>query len=33
MKGKIIIAIVIVLGVVGGLAGVKFLQIQKLIAA
>jgi membrane fusion protein (multidrug efflux system) len=33
MKRKIIIAILIVLGVVGGLAGVKFLQIQKLIAA
>ena len=33
MKGKIIIAIVVVLGVVGGLAGVKFLQIRKLIAA
>ena len=33
MKGRIIIAIVVVLGVVGGLAGVKFLQIRKLIAA
>jgi len=32
MKGKIIIAVVIVLGVVGGLAGVKTLQIQKMIA-
>jgi membrane fusion protein (multidrug efflux system) len=32
MKGKIIIAIVVVLGVVGGLAGVKILQIRKLIA-
>ena len=32
MKGKIVIAVVIVLGVVGGLAGVKTLQIQKMIA-
>jgi membrane fusion protein (multidrug efflux system) len=33
MKGKIIIAIVIVLGVIGGLVGVKTLQIQKMMAA
>ena len=32
MKGKIVIAIVIVLGVVGGLAGVKTLQIKRMIA-